>query len=179
MSALPAFTELKRSPAPCFAAIIQGTDGKHACLQDRAGRRQSAGGPRKQQQQLAASCKTEEAGTDPEQVRAGCQCLPGAAAAEGGALVGGAGEGDVAEVQHGRHCAQHGFPLGLPDANDGHGVQRRAQPLPIVHVPQRVAGLRAARGLVEVSEACSALLQPARRLRWSCGRHSHLDLSPG
>ena len=101
---------------------------------------------------------TELAGANLQQVCAGGERLFSAAAAEGRALVGGAGKGDVAKVQDSCHCAQHGFPLSFPDAHNRHSVQRGAQALPIVHILQGVAGLRAARGLIKVPEACSALL---------------------
>ena len=108
------------------------------------------------------------AGANLQQVCAGGKRLFSAAAAEGRALVGGAGKGDVAKVQDSCHRAKHSFPLSFPNAHNRHSVQRGAQALPVVHVLQRVAGLRAARGLIEIPEACSALLQPAQALFGSC-----------
>ena len=103
-----------------------------------------------------------------------CHCserLLRGSAAEGRALVWRADKSDVAQVQHSGHSAQHSFALGLRDAHDGHSIQRGAQALSVVHIRQRIAGLRAGRRLVEVPEARHALLQPI-----GAGRHLHASL---
>lgn len=94
-----------------------------------------------------------------QQVCNDAQSLLGGGPIQGGLVC--ALEAQVAQVQHRGHNAQHRVTLLLRQPYDGHGIQRGAQALAIVHTIQDKCGAAG-----KVLEALCPLLQPAgQRIR--------------